>query len=91
MFVINTDEESGNIVLYVRCDHCGKDHQLMGASRQQFIVCFPLDEMERKLSPPLFLCRSGCSSAVDKKRVKEKRTPLGWHEWGVLTGLFEST
>ena len=91
MFVINVDRESGNIVLDVRCEHCGKDHQLLNANRQLFVVAFTINAFDRVFNPPMFLCRHECLDAVKRKRSKEGQCAIGWSEWGELTGLFEST
>ena len=91
MFAINVDPESGNFVLDVRCDHCNKDHQLLNANRQPFVVAFATNQVDRMLNRPIFLCRQKCLDAVKNKRSKEGRPVLAWGEWGELTGLFEST
>ena len=91
MFVVNPDRASGNLVLDVRCDHCGKDHQLLDANKQQFVVAFPINPIDRMFNPPMFLCRRRCLDAVKKKRHNEDQSVIGWQEWGELTGLFESS
>ena len=91
MFVISQDRVSGNFVLDVRCEFCGKDRQLLNASRQPFVVAFKMNSIDRAFNPPIFLCRQKCLDAVKNKRSKEGRPIFGWGEWGEMTGLFEST